>query len=391
MRAMLEIRKIYFVHFLAGLSNIAAVTFTLYFLANGLNQAQIAGLFAIFMISLAILEIPTGGFADTYGHKTSIALGLLFQALAFVLFFLYPNYLGFLVGMISSALGLAFQSGAISSLVYEILQEEGLHESFQKVLGKAGGYFLFGSIFGSTIGSVIFKYNMGMPYFLAFVCFTAATIVMYFVKWEFTKKNQTAIFYLNTIRNGVFLTVKNKVLMATVVIGIALTLNRMVFNQNINQPYLLDIGVDVAYIGVIAAIAGGIQAIVSINAYKVSKAFGKTISLLIIVIIPAVTIGALSMIDTLIAIPVIYILFAGHAFRDPVMSHIAQEEVDPDKRSTMSSTVSFLVSICVGLLIPYWGRGIDLLGIPTVLLYLGAFTITVGGLGLLLYKWGSKD
>ncbi len=383
---MSEVNKIYIVHFLAGFSNIAAVTFTLYFLANGLSQTQIAGLFSVFMISLALFEIPTGGFADTHGHKKSIVLGLLSQSLSFLIFFLYPTYPGFLVGMLLSALGLAFQSGAISSLIYEILHKEKLHETFQKVVGHAGGYFLLGAIFGSTIGSFIFKHDARLPYFLGFACFIIATLIMTRVKWEYVKKEITPLHFINTMKKGMQLTVKNKILMATVLIGIVLSTNRLVYNQNINQPYLINIGVDVAYIGIVAAIASGLLAFVSFNAYRLSKMIGKTMSLIIIVMVPSFTLIALGMINSLIAIPIIYLFLAGHGFRDPVMSHITQEEVDPNMRATMSSTTSFFVSIIVGLIIPYWGKGIDLFGIPTILIYLGMFTILGGGIGFLMYQ-----
>jgi MFS family permease len=74
---MSEIRKIYIIHALVGLTTAASITFTLYFLSHGLSQLQIAQLFSLFMISLAILDIPTGGLSDMFGHKHSVAVRLL--------------------------------------------------------------------------------------------------------------------------------------------------------------------------------------------------------------------------------------------------------------------------------------------------------------------------
>jgi len=82
-----EINKIYIAHFLAGLTTAASVTFTLYFLSHGLAQVQISQLFGVFMVSLALLDIPTGGLADLFGHKSSVAVGLFIQAISFLLFF----------------------------------------------------------------------------------------------------------------------------------------------------------------------------------------------------------------------------------------------------------------------------------------------------------------
>jgi len=374
-------------NFFAGLSNAAAVTFTLYFLSHGLSQAQIGQLFGFFMICLAIFDIPTGGIADMFGHKASVAIGLLLQGLSFLLFFLYPTYFGFFLGMFAAALGLAFQSGATSSLIYELLHKEGLHEDFQKVIGKASGYFFVAIIIASPIGSFIYKFYPKIPYLLAFLVFIPATLMIYSIRWEFVKKPPKFSTYIRTIKDGIHLTIRSRILMATVIIGIALTLNRLVFNQNINQPYQVSVGIDVAYIGLISAIAAAIQAFISINAYKISRKIGKLPSLILIVGLPSFALIAISFINTLLAIPLILIFYMGHAFRDPIMAHIAQDELDPSKRSTMASTTSFLVSVIVGILMPYWGKGIDMFGIHNTLLLLGIFSLLVGTAGLLLYKF----
>lgn len=387
---MNEIRKIYFAHFFAGLSTAASVTFTLYFLSHGLNQAQIGQLFGFFMICLAIFEIPTGGLADMFGHKASVAVGLFLQSLSFLLFFIYPTYFGFLLGMFAGALGLAFQSGATSSLIYELLHKQGLHEDFQKVIGKAGGYFAVATIIAGPIGSLIYKFNPSLPYLLSFLVFIPATLLIYLIKWEFVKKPPKFSTYIRTIKEGTLLTVRNRILMAITIIGFALTVNRLVFGQNISQPYMISVGVDVAYIGFIASIIGVLLTLVSFNAYKLSQKIGKTYSLVLIVSVPTITIIALSFINNLLAIPVILILSMGHAFRDPVMAHITQDELDSDKRSTMASTGSFLIGISGGISLLFWGKGIDIFGMQNTLLILGVFTLSVGVSGLLLYQYKSK-
>jgi len=388
---MRELNKIYLMHFFAGLSNAASVTFTLYFLSHGLTQFQIGQLFGFFMICLAIFNIPTGGIADIFGHKTSVAIGLFFQATSFLLFFLYPNYYGFLLGMLSNGIGLAFQAGALSSLIYELLHKENLHENFQKVYGRANGYYLVAAMIGSPIGSLIYKFYPGFPYLLSFLFFLLATIAVLFIKWEFRKKPYTFKYYFGTLVDGVSLTVRNRILMATVIMGTALTVNRLVFNQNISQPYQLSVGIDVAYIGLIAAAVAGVQALIYINAYKITKTIGENLSLLLIIAVPSFSIIALSFINTLIAIPIILIFYTGHAFRDPLFSHISQKEVEPDKRSTMASTTSFLMAVFGAMMLPYWGKGVDIFGIHNILYVLGVFTFLIGIVGLIIFSTKRTD
>lgn len=71
---MREIYKIYLSCFLMGVAYSIAVIETLYRLSNGLSQTQIALLSSIFFICYSVLEIPTGGFADTFSlYKLRLA------------------------------------------------------------------------------------------------------------------------------------------------------------------------------------------------------------------------------------------------------------------------------------------------------------------------------
>lgn len=383
---MSEIKKIYLAHFLAGLATAASVTWTLYFLSHEISQSQIGLLFAVFMIALSILDIPTGSFADIFGHKASVGLGLFFHSLSFFFFFLFPTFNGFLIGMILAGLGLALQSGAWSSLIYDILKKLSKTDDFQKVQGRANGYFLTASIFASPIGSIIFKNYPRLPNFLAFIFILSAGLVVYLIKWEFTKKPHTVFTFIKKIQEGTVLTIKNRRLVAIVLMGIALTVSRMLFNQNISQPYQLLVGVDVAFIGFTAAAFAAIQAFISINAYKIYKKFGVSVSLFLIVFIPSLCTLVLSFFNSLYALAFIMFFYMGHAFREPVFATIGQGEVSDKHRATMASTVSFLTSISVGLLLPFWGHGIDLYGIKTILIILAFFTASVGTLGIYIFE-----
>ena len=101
---MKEIHKIYSANFLMGAAYSVAVIETLYRLSHGLDQTQIALLSSVFFISYALLEIPTGGFADTFGHKKSVFLGLVIHALAPLLVGLSPTYSMFLIGAVLAGL-----------------------------------------------------------------------------------------------------------------------------------------------------------------------------------------------------------------------------------------------------------------------------------------------
>ena len=387
---MKEIKKIYIASFLYGFTNLSAVVFTLYFLSNGLSQTQIALLFSIFMISLALLEIPTGAISDLFGHKTSIFWGIIIESLYFLIFALSRNFFFFAIGMLVAALGIALQSGAISSLIYEILKKNKLEESFEKVIGRKFALVIMGGLIASPIGAYIFKYYHSVPYILTFIILLISSFFYLSVKHNPKSSEFSPSNYIKQIKTGFGLMVRNKKLMGLTLIGFALTMGRLVYGQNINQPYLLNIGVPVEYIGIVAAIGGIMLLLVSSNTHKITKFLGERKAILVMFILPFITYVALSYINDISAIIFIVIYYISVAYRMPAMISIAQKEVHPKYRATMSSTSSFLSSVIVGSILPIWGSLIDYSSINTTLLVLGICILLIGIIGFVIIKSHKK-
>lgn len=383
---MREINKIYVASFLQGFDIIASVTYTLFFLSNGLSQAQIGLLFAIFMISLALLEIPTGAFADTLGHKSSVALGALLLSISFLILAIGSSFITFALAMITSAAGLAFQSGATSSLVYDILRKINESDQFEKVQGRIGSIFLLSSVIGAPAGAFLFEYNQRIPYFIAFLSILFSSLVIYTVKWEFHQKDAITIdTYFQKIHKGILLTIQNQKLLSFVLITIALTTMRLVFNQNISQPYLLDVGFTIGFIGILTAITATILALIHAFTYKVSTKIGDIKSLILIIALPSLCAIILGNLYTQLAVIFLILLQIGHAYKEPVMARLTHKELTDENRSTMASTTSFLSSMVVALLLPIWGNTIDSVGLHTTSIYIGLFTFSIGIIAILLY------
>lgn len=381
-----EMKKIYLANFLAGLSTVASVVYTLFFLSNGISQAQIGQLFAIFMISMSVFNIPTGAFADVVGHKASVVMGLFFHSLHGIIFYLFPTYPGMVIGMLSAGLGLALQTGAWSSLTYEILEKEGKVETLPKVMGRSGAYFSMAAVIGSLLGAPIFKYAPRLPFLLFFIFIGLAGIVATTITYQkpAIKPSWTNLF--GTTMAGIKLMVRNQKLMGLMILTIAMTTGRMLMNQNISQPYQVSIGIDVALIGITAAIVQVIQTAILSWSYKVADKIGYETSLIVAIIVPAIAVLVMSQVTSLASLAFIFIFYAAHSFKEPVSGYLSQKLFLSSHRATMASTSSVLSSVIVGLLLPFGGKMIDIYGISSTLFLLSIWTIIIGGMGILVYR-----
>ena len=141
---MKEISKIYFSQFFSGFAMIASFT-PLYFLSNGVTQTQLGFLFAANILTLSLCDIPTGAIADLFGHKISVFLGTLIWSSSYLILFIAKGFPIYLLSMIVGGIGLALVSGALTSLIYDILDKQNNRKDFQKIYGTGNGIFLVGS------------------------------------------------------------------------------------------------------------------------------------------------------------------------------------------------------------------------------------------------------
>lgn len=83
-----------------------------------LSPVIVAAVLAAGDLAATALEVPTGRFADRYGHRRSLMFGSAMQVAGMLLFWLGEGVPGLLAASLAVALGDAFRSGADEALLY---------------------------------------------------------------------------------------------------------------------------------------------------------------------------------------------------------------------------------------------------------------------------------
>lgn len=94
----------------------------------GLSMAQVMQTQAVFALTVAIFEVPSGYFADMWGRKNTIVIGEFLNAIGFGMLWWADTYSEFLVYEIILGIGMSMTSGADLALLYDsesYLQEQG--------------------------------------------------------------------------------------------------------------------------------------------------------------------------------------------------------------------------------------------------------------------------
>jgi hypothetical protein len=117
--------------------------------------ATVAAILAAGEIVITLLEIPTGRFADRFGHRRSLVFGSALQVAGMLLCWRGEGVPGLLLASLLVALGDTFRSGADQALLYESCLAEGRPDRFQQIEATTHSLELIALIVMMAIGGVL--------------------------------------------------------------------------------------------------------------------------------------------------------------------------------------------------------------------------------------------
>lgn len=149
-----------------------AGTYVIFLQSLGFNLFHVTIVNFCFMVTSALLEVPTGIFADKFGRKKSFVLGFGISALGFGLYALSINITHAIISEIIIAVGFSFISGAMEAwLISEHDGREGydIHDNLQTVFSTTNTVTASASILLGILGSMLAEYNLRIPMVLGAV------------------------------------------------------------------------------------------------------------------------------------------------------------------------------------------------------------------------------
>ncbi len=121
--------------------------------ARGLSPVQISTMVAIYGLTIALLEVPTGGLADAFGRKRVALVAYSTIVVADVVYFFAFSYAAYIVYGLIFAVGRALASGALEAWFVDALQAEDAAVDLQPPLAVANTMQLTALGIGPLIGT----------------------------------------------------------------------------------------------------------------------------------------------------------------------------------------------------------------------------------------------
>lgn len=360
---------------------------TPYLQAKGLSLAQIAGMQTILMVSMLVMEIPTGVLADRMGHRRSYQISLIMAALGEAVTLLADTYPEFLIGQFVAGTGFAFASGSVDALVYESLPQADRTIGMQKAKGMIGAAIQAASLVAYSIGGWLTREltfeNMRFTLKLDVVFVGFAAVLAFALREPAAAIVADRMRSLDLLKSGwrnVHRSAPLQRLMLLAIATNAFVPHLLIFYQE----YFLVSSVPPVWLGLGLALGSGVAFFTQLHAWRLSGWLGDRNAMLVATGVPGVLYLLMALVTNPVIAVVLFIVQWGMVqVAIPLFSGLYNEHIEEGARATSLSLINAVVTIyiSIGGVVLGWMAGISLammFGILGAIIMIASLLLTRG-------------
>lgn len=363
-----NIPKMYAFHFLRGMSFIGGVLVPFFTVWGKISFTQIMILQSWFIFWVAVLNVPGGSLADLWGRKKTLVAGSALNALGAWVYVTTPDFRVFLIGEFLLAFGNALIRGSDEALIYGSLQGDGwvgdgLRETASRVFRRLRSFALMATLISSPIGGTL-AVRLGLQFPLIFMgLFSLVATLVGLCLTEPMRSGGEKRAYLEILKGGFFELARDRKLQKlSLDLAVVASLSKMMLW--LYQPLLLANGFPMASLGVIHAVAVGLEVMVILGLGVIERVLGSRSR----VFLATSLLSGLAFLLTGISNLVLFQPLLGSLFgalivigfglsREPLFSVEFNERISSEsRRATILAAVGVLPNVLTALLNPLVGR-----------------------------------
>jgi MFS family permease len=356
-----------------------------FYTSNNLDMHQIMVLQAIYSVSIVVLEIPSGYFADVIGRRYTMILGTVLGAIGFSVYSFSYGFLGFLLAELVLGFGQSFISGADSAMLYDSLLDNKKEKEFIKYEGRMVSIGNVAEACAGIIGGLLALISLRTNYYaqagVSFLAIPAAILLI-----EPAKHKRLKVFTFRTIldvvRDSLFINkeLRTNIFLSAVISTATLTMAWFA------QPYFKYIGFPLSLYGILWTLLNLTVGIAAIAAYRVELRLGARRTVLAITILIPSGFLFLGIMQSIWALSVLFIFYFIRGIASPILKDYIHRLTSSEIRATVLSVRNFLVRLCFVLVGPAMGWLTDSKGLQTAMLFGGTVFLGWGLFFALLFR-----
>lgn len=312
---------------------------------------EIGIIFGVGLFISLLLELPSGALADLIGRKRTVIIGRFFGVFGILLYCVADNFWVFLLAAILYHANWAFESGALSALLYDSLKENGKEkEYYQKTEANTFFWCTIGMAVASIFGGFLYGINIRGPYIASAVMSLGALIGAFFLEEptirakKFTLRN-----YIRQNIEGTIHIFRNSMIGAISLFSILINVVAYIGLWYLYEPRLAEGGFSATEMGLLVAGTYLIRA-VGIKLIPVATMRLREDYIPIFLTVIQMIGSGLSYIEGRVgAISSVYIRKFSDGFRIPILNRLQNDNLESQYRATALSAVALISNLFISL------------------------------------------
>ncbi|MEN8140672.1 MAG: MFS transporter [Thermodesulfobacteriota bacterium] len=327
----------------------------LFYSDNGLDYFDIYILQAVYSLSVAILEIPSGYMADVIGRKKSLVIGSLLGTLGYAIYSLSSGFYGFLAAEMILGLGGSFISGSDSAMLYESLAAMDKRDWYFRLEGRITSLGNFAETIAALCGGLIAASLSYRAVYLSQALVASLAIPAAFYLLEPPRDR-----LISRPGFGHILAVCQESLVANKKLSATLFLSALIGTCTLcmawtSQVYFVHNGLTEEAITPLWVLLNLTVAVVAAFAAKVVSRIGRLAAILVIIVVIPGAYILLGLLPLLPALLTLFIFYAVRGFATPLLKDLVNGYCVSETRATVLSIRSLLIRVSFAVLGPFIG------------------------------------
>ena len=377
----------YYLYVLFGRAEFTVAIIVLFYLANNLTMYQVMILETVFTITLFLVEVPSGIFADKYGRKLSLALSGFFLIISYLLLGFGTTLFIFILARLFDALFWGLMSGSDSAFVYDTLKELKREKEYSKVFGRGNTIWMFLLASLSIIGAYLSNFFSfrELIFISCSIVFIGFLISLTFKEPKFHKKigDTNYISHLKAALSFAFNNkkIRNLMIYYTLVASFSFALYFLIQayygTSNVSSTVL---GIGVAFYFVF----GGIGSMI---AHKLNEKVSSENLLIFILLFSSLLYFGIFLVNPYFSLGFIALLSLLGGIRDLIIDQEIHDSTESHHRATIISIKSLFRSVIYAIFAPLIGLIVDIYTPSMAFLMIGIVLLVFLFIMLFLFKF----
>lgn len=347
----------------------------------GLSMSDIMIVQALFGLSLAFFEFPSGYLADRIGYRPSLMLASAVSMAGWVLYSVASGMVSVVLAEVTLGFSISLVSGTNSAMLYESLANQGRQEEFARWFGRTRFFGQLAEGSAALVAGVLFAYWVQLPFLLMAGIWTINLgIAFLLVEPHYAKTSiEDPLRHVQTLLRFVFSRAPR--LRALFGVSVALGLASFVPVWLV-ALYARDAGVAVSWLGPIWAAANYVVALASLASERLGARVGLHSALLSCFGLSILGYFGMGWTHAWWGFVFYFAFCLSRGISSPLLAHAEQSEIPSGDRASLVSLRSLMFRMSFVVAGPAVGLAIDRRGQHDVLLFL-AFAFAILGLATL--------